>query len=374
MVEEKEEKKETDIFFYLLIYGILGGIIGGILFYFLKPNFLYVLLGFFLGMILGLILFGISTLPEESRKPAYTIFFLIIIIIVLFIFIRNFSLFFPFKLEDFSSSFSNLFSWFSCLTGKPGCPAFEGEEKEEIRVPDFYLGLSYERDYIRDDTIDMFVKIMLTNKKIENLSMYPYCYKKYNNESLSIYGLQDYKSNNHFIFPIVENAQTGFWCRGKTSFQKEDIVIGFDVPYSTSLYWTIYVSEEKKERKEASLQTKELPYSIILDTPFNMPLKNGKYDFFLKLRENPAYGFGIKEIEKIEFHSTPNTNIYCEPELKQLSKDDLSQYYDKNKREYIFPCQLIIAEAPINVIEPRYINIEVNYKVYKEFVHVVREK
>jgi hypothetical protein len=371
-MEEEKEKEEKNIFIYLLIYGILGGIIGGIIFYLFKPNFLYILLGFFLGIVLGLIFFGISSLPEENRKAAYTIFFLAIIVVILFLFIKKFSLFFPFNLKAIGSSFSNLFAWFSCLTGKPECPALE-IEKNEVSVPDFSLSLEYERDYIKDNTIDMFVKIILRNKKIENLTMYPYCYKG-EKESLNVYGLQDYSYDSHFVFPILENIVTGFWCRGKTNFQKEEITIGFDVPYSTNLYWTIYVSENKAERKEGILQKKELPYLLFLDTPFDMPLKNGKYNFFVKLKENPGYGFNLREIEKIEFSSSPDTNVYCEIELKQMKEEDLKEYYDENKKEYSFPCQLIISNAPSNVIEPRYINIDVSYKVYKEFRHVVREK
>ncbi len=370
----EEEKGEQSIFLYLLIYGVLGGILGGIIFYFLKPNFIYILIGFLLGIILGLIFFGISKLPQENRKTALTIFFLILIIIFLLIFINKFFSFFSFNLKGIGSFFSSSFSWFSCIAGRPECPAFE-HEKEEIKAPDFLLSLEYSRDYIKDNNIDMFVKITLTNKKIENLTMFPYCYKDgLNKESLRVYGLQDYKEDDHFVFPISDRIITGFWCKGRTTFQKENVYVGLEIPYSTKIYWTIYASENKKEKKQAILEKKELPYLIVFDTPFDMPLKNGKYNFFIKMKENPDYGFSLREIENIDFYSSPDTTVFCEPQLKKIEEEELKDYYDEKKKEYVFPCQLIISNAPFDVVEPRYININISYKVYKEFEHVIREK
>lgn len=385
--EESEEGGKGKIeIIPLAIYGILGAIIGGIVGVLLKQNFLYVIVGFLIGVIIGLILYGLSFLKPEQRKIVYAVLALVFIIGVGYFFITSLWSYFNLQtfIPNFSAGIKGLSSWWSCLRGSPECPAYAGwETNQTIKVPDFQLDLSYENAYIKNNSIDMSVKIDLINKKLDNLTMYPYCELKertgtrVKRELLTLYSLEKYSRNNRFVFPKSEKKlSTGFKCKGRTNFQKESVMVGFNVPYLTSLSWTIYVNNQNLPSEETKIEKEKMPFDITVDLISDMPLGDGEYTFFLKLKKNPSYDFNLRKINFIKIEpTTPDTSISCEDfgNTIELSEESLKDFWNENKKEYLFECQLFIDNAPNDVVEARIININADYIVYKEFEKTVRE-
>ncbi|MEM4647846.1 MAG: hypothetical protein QXO12_00845 [Candidatus Pacearchaeota archaeon] len=377
MDEDQEKKEEKPNFLIIFFYAIIASILGGILGYIIKNSFSYFILGFFIGLIFGIILYGISLLPKEQRNIAYLILFLIFIVLVFLFFSKFNILSFP----SFSLNFGNLLSWFYCLSGSEKCPAFAGFEEKNITSPDFSLSISYENDYIKDDIIDLLVIIELINKKIDNLIFYPYCDIEDTKQriSLKVYDLQQYAKEDYFIFPkSKDKLSTSFRCNGKARYQKEDLIIGFNIPYTSDLTWIIYTSSsfQQIEEKKGKIITSEMPFEIIIDFYSDMPLQNKKYDFFIKLRQNPNYNFYLKRINFFEISSTPDTQISCENfgnRFENYDEEKLKEYYNKNKKEYVFNCELFISNAPKDVVEQRIINIKANYIIYKELKKTLRK-
>jgi len=383
--EESEEKEvepkiNKDIIISLAIYGLIGGIGGFLSSIILKKPILIVIIGVFIGMIFGLLL---SLLPKEQKWLTW-IFLLIVVSYLAYVYFSENPEQLSFWVESFNK-FKSLFSspTLRCVT-RGECegviPGFETEEENEVSVPDFSLTLSYEDDYIDNNNINMFISLEILNKKINNLILEPYCKLSekggLKERPLDVLLSESYSEGDRFIFPKSDTERkTGFRCKGSTRMQKETIIIGFNIFYKSDLNWIIKVGPKHK-KEEAKIIKEEMPFNIDIFFPADMPLTNGRYDFFIKLKENPSYGFKLREINLTGLESTPDTNIVCEDfgNVIELDEEAIKEFYDEKDKEYVFDCQLIISNAPVDVVETRIINIKANYIVYKEFEKTIREK
>ncbi|MEM2932661.1 MAG: hypothetical protein QW622_00375 [Candidatus Pacearchaeota archaeon] len=364
--EEKKEEETQNIIKSLFIFGAIGIIIGISLTLFFNATPLTVLIVFTLFVFAGIIHYF-------TKSAGFAVLFIIAVVFIWLIVKFGIS-FSTIEFTGIGSFFKTFFSPLIQLFKGP--EEFLYGETKEITTPDFQLNLDYENDYIYNGKIDLFVKLNLNNKILDSLEIYPYCYKKINNEPLLIYSLQAYSSDNHFKFPKSDKTlSTGFRCSGSTDYSSEKIIVGFRIPYTSWLGWKIYTSSEWREisEKKGTLITSENPYEFSIVLPSDMPLKNGEYDFFIKLRSN--YDLELEEIKYIQFESSPDVDVSCEGFGKKIvvSKENLKKYWDDSKKEYVFNCKLLISEA-IPILEQKIINLNANYIVYKELEKTLKKK
>ncbi|MEM2478810.1 MAG: phage holin family protein [Candidatus Pacearchaeota archaeon] len=364
--EEKEEHKQN-IIASLAIFGLIGLLIGFGASFFTGKVLLAILI-FLIGLVAGLIHYG-------AKSSGLAILFFVIALFLL-LFVKS-----GFSFPQLGINIGGFFKWaFSPLIelwkcGPGGCPLLgEETQQQQLTTPDFELSLEYGDDYIENGQIDLFVGLKLSNKRLENLTLYPYCYKKSNNESLAVVALQSYQRGDYFVIPRSERElSTGFRCQGASSAESEKLVIGFRIPYAASLGWKIYSSSEWKEisEKKGLQQASESPYRLEIEMPSDMPLSNGEYDFFLLLRQSPGYDLELEEIKYIKAESSPDVNIYCSFDGKQVkeiavSKEKIQKCWNKDKKGCVFSCKLVVSDAT-PTLEQRIISFAASYVLKKEF-------
>jgi len=367
--DKKAGEEKGNVIGSLAIFGGIGLILGIALSIYFGSVFIAIIL-FLLGLLAGIIHYS-------TKNVMLSIIFIVVVLIAIIVyktdFISNISPAISGTFSFFKDAFKPISDLFKC--GFEECPT-AGIKREEIKVPDFQLNIEYENDFIQNNNINLFIKMNLNNKQLDNLTIYPYCYKKINNESLTLSSLQSYSYGDYFVFPKSQQAlNTGFRCLGKSDFQSEKVIIGFGIPYTSSLIWTLYTASEFSDitNKKGIQQASPGPYQIFIEMPSDMPLKNGQYEFFLKLKKN--YDLDLKEIKYIKLEGTADSDVFCEDFGNEIivSAEKLKDYWNEKNKEYVFNCNVYISGVS-SILEQRVININANYITYKEFEKELRKK
>jgi hypothetical protein len=371
--EKKEEKEETRIFPILVIFSITFFILGLIIALVLKKSLLIAIGGAFVGILVGIAFFFYSKAPPSTKKVINIVVIAAVVIVVgVFIYRGISELSMPSFFFDIFSFFKKGFLDLRCtLSEQCLFQQQQQQQQQQFQLPDFRLSLEYFDDYIENGAFDFFVKLKLMNQKLNRLVVRPYCYKKSNNESLLAYSFQSYAMAKEFVFPTSQQElETGFRCKGTTQFQKETIVIGLEIPYQSNLTFIVFVKATPEEisQKKGIQNASVGPYVLAIDMPADMPLKDGQYEFFVKLNKN--YDVEMKEL-RLKIASN-GIDVYCAGSNEiSLRQDELKKY--KAASGYVFPCTMQIAGAS-SLLEKRFITAVADYVVYKEFEKDLRER
>lgn len=370
-MEKEEEKKEItrNPFLFIALFGAIGAILALILYSFdIFQSLGAILLAFLVGVIFGLIFFVLSLLPEKIRGIVY-IFFVLIVLMVLFLFIYK-STSISFIGSEMTIGIKNLFTWFKCLKGE--CPILEIEEEKEIQTPDFKINLKYRDGKIEPDgSFDLFIEFEVWNQKLENLSLYPYCYGTYEKDFFVVTDLQGYLKQNHFLFPKSNRQmKSSFRCLGVSSYSEEILKIGFNIPYISETFFSFLVSVKRTQGREPIESIEEGPFKIKIDLPVDLPLSNGVYDLFIEFKKN--FEVELKKIDWVKIETSPETQLICD-KLIDPKNLNLEEFWDKDREGYVFNCKLTV-NGVTDLVEQRFIKITASYLVKKEVKKIIKKE
>ena len=287
-----------------------------------------------------------------------------------------------------------LYKWRYCFVADPHCPFFIDWSDANVQSQEEVLqvGVNFKEKQIRNDQINLLAELSVNNPEKYELRLTPKCYLGKTIEKAKLIAVRQmgsYAEGYEFVFPMSsETLSTSLRCAGdvaacryQTVCLDQKVFLILERPVRLQGTWPIYIGEKyaitgpKQVRTELAFNA---PYSVTLyssnDLPFDSGHKYG-YDFSLAIKQRDENTL-IKDIESIRLTFPENIIASCDNFEAQGNSlvigplDDqwlkMNIQYDSEEKSYVFPCTLIVRDAPITAaLAP--IGIEADYTVTSKF-------
>lgn len=287
-----------------------------------------------------------------------------------------------------------LYKWRYCFVADPHCPFYIDWSDANVQSTqeELQVNVNFKEKQIRNEAIDLLAEISVTNPEKYELEIIPRCFLGETIEHsrpITVRQMGTYTEGSMFVFPMSsETLSTSLRCTSDVPECKaapvcldQRVFLVLERPVHLEGVWPIYTGERYAVTGPKQVRTElkfNAPYSITLYSSNDMPFDSGRqdgYTFSLAIKQRDEQT-KLKDVEKIRLTFPQNVLASCEG-FEAQSNDlvigpfdaqwlKLNVDYDPEELSYIFPCTLIVRNAPITAsLSP--IGIEADYTVTSQF-------
>jgi len=322
---------------------------------------------------------------EVKKSKTRPVFWLVLAVAILFLVYSYRDTIYSYSkssLDSLSKGASSILKPFSCLINPTQCQTAYTEiwETPKAATPETsYVKVDFENTVARGGKVDVIAALKV--KALEPINIKPSC------------ELDDYPINT--ALPEATTSILNFQkssseqhssieCSGETGVEKSSYQLKLKLERSSKInaIWPVWLgSSSSKMGIVKSEMPNKAPYSLDIVSFSDQPFKDGKYDFYVRIKREEAET-KLKSIESLKLSTiSGKLQISCndfgsgkEAKIEKLNRTQLEKYRKKEIDEgFQFKCELEVSNAPSAGEEPEsnWIEAKAEYTVESAYAATV---